>query len=174
MRKKIVAGNWKMNLTLTEGYELAKSIRSLVENGPKTLPDVILCTPFTHLKGVADILEGSRIATGSQNCSDEQSGAFTGEISVTMIKSTGAVWTLVGHSERRTIFGENDSQLLKKTNVALDAGLGVIFCCGEVLAERESKVHFDTVRKQLYDGLFSLPAERFKKEIGRASCRETV
>lgn len=165
MRKKIVAGNWKMNLTLTEGYELAKSIRSLVENGPKTLPDVILCTPFTHLKGVADILEGSRIATGSQNCSDEQSGAFTGEISVTMIKSTGAVWTLVGHSERRTIFGENDSQLLKKTNVALDAGLGVIFCCGEVLAERESKVHFDTVRKQLYDGLFSLPAERFKKAV---------
>lgn len=165
MRKKIVAGNWKMNLTLTEGYELAKSIRSLIEDGPKGMPEVILCTPYTHLKGVADILKGSKIDTGSQNCSAELSGAFTGEISVSMISSTGANWTLVGHSERRTLYGENDSLLLKKTNTALDAGLGVIFCCGEVLAERESQVHFDTVRKQLIDGLFSLPAERFKKTV---------
>jgi triosephosphate isomerase (TIM) len=165
MRKKIVAGNWKMNLTLREGYELAKSIRSLIENESQALPEVILCTPFTHLKGVADILEGSGIGTGSQNCSAEPSGAFTGEISVSMIKSTGALWTLVGHSERRTLYGENDFLLLKKTNAALDAGLGVIFCCGEILAERESKVHFDTVRKQLNDGLFSLPAERFGKTV---------
>ena len=165
MRKKIVAGNWKMNLTLQEGYELAKSVRSLVEGGQKGLPGVILCTPYTHLKGVADILEGSRIETGSQNCSAEPSGAFTGEISVSMIRSTGARWTLVGHSERRTLFGEHDSLLLNKTNAALDAGLGVIFCCGEILAERESKAHFDTVRKQLNDGLFSLPAERFKQTV---------
>lgn len=154
-----------MNLTLTEGYELAKSIRSLIEHEPNGLPQVILCTPYTHLKGVADILEGSKIETGSQNCSAEHSGAFTGEISVSMIRSTGARWTLVGHSERRTLYGENDALLLNKTNAALDAGLGVVFCCGEILAERESQVHFATIRKQLNDGFFSLPAERFKRVV---------
>ena len=165
MRKKIVAGNWKMNLNLKEGVDLASSILSMVKNESSKLPGVILCTPYIHLSGVARMLSDSSIETGAQNCSPENSGAFTGEISAGMIKSTGASWTIIGHSERRAIFGESDDLLLKKTTTALASGLRVIFCCGEVLSEREASKHFSTVENQLDNGLFKLTPEQFEKVV---------
>lgn len=111
------------------------------------------------------MLSGSAIETGAQNCSPENSGAFTGEISAGMIKSTGATWTIIGHSERRAIFGESDDLLLRKTITALAAGLRVIFCCGEVLSERNASKHFSTVEKQLENGLFKLTTEQFKNVV---------
>ncbi len=165
MRSKIVAGNWKMNLNLKEGLDLASSILSMVNNENMKLPGVILCTPYIHLDGVSRIISNSIIELGSQNCSPEKSGAFTGEISAGMIKSTGAAWTIIGHSERRAMFGESDELLLRKTNAALEAGLKVIFCCGEVLQERQSLKHFNTVESQLVNGLFKLEPEQFSKVV---------
>jgi triosephosphate isomerase len=164
MRNKIVAGNWKMNLTLEEGYKLAGDVKQVME-GRSLNCGVILCTPFIHLNGVASILEGTGIEAGAQNCSSETSGAFTGEVSAQMIKSTGAGWVIIGHSERRTLFSETNEQLLKKTNEALDSGLRVIFCCGELLSEREAGIHFETVKRQLEKGLFSLPESRFREVV---------
>jgi len=165
MRKKIVAGNWKMNLNLNEGFDLAGSVLKMVNAEKSKLPGVILCTPFIHLSGVSRIISNSIIETGAQNCSPVKSGAFTGEISAPMIKSTGATWTIIGHSERRALFCESDELLLRKTNAALEAGLKVIFCCGEVLHERESLKHFSTVESQLADGLFKLEAEQFAQVV---------
>jgi triosephosphate isomerase (TIM) len=165
MRKKIVAGNWKMNLTLEEGRLLTESVRKMIADSVMPLPGVVICPPYTHLKMVADILKGCQVETGAQNCSAEQSGAFTGEISAGMIKSTGAAWTIIGHSERRAIFGETDELLLRKTVSALNAGLKVIFCCGEVLSEREQGIHVETVTRQLEVGLFSLTPEQFGNVI---------
>ncbi|MFO7574143.1 MAG: triose-phosphate isomerase [Bacteroidales bacterium] len=164
MRNKIVAGNWKMNLTLEEGFRLAGDVRQIIEKESLS-SGVILCTPFIHLNGISKILEGSHLETGAQNCSTETSGAYTGEVSAQMIKSTGAGWVIIGHSERRSLFAETNEQLLRKTNAALDAGLRVIFCCGELLAEREAGLHFETVKRQLDEGLFSLSESRFKEVV---------
>jgi triosephosphate isomerase len=164
MRNKIVAGNWKMNLTIEEGFKLAAEVKQIIEK-EKYKSGVILCTPFIHLNGIAKIVEGSSLETGAQNCSTEISGAYTGEVSAQMIKSTGAGWVIIGHSERRSIFNETNEQLLRKTKAALDAGLRVIFCCGEILAERETGTHFKTVKKQLDEGLFSLPESSFKEVV---------
>ncbi len=165
MRKKIVAGNWKMNLNLNEGLDLASSVLKMVNSEKSKLPGVILCTPFIHLQGVSEIISDSIIETGAQNCSPEKSGAFTGEISAPMIKSTGANWIIIGHSERRAMFAESDELLLRKTNAALEAGLKVIFCCGEVLKERESGKHLSTVESQLVNGLFKLTPDLFAKVV---------
>ncbi len=165
MRKKIVAGNWKMNLTLGEGFKLAGEIKEITEKEKHLSSGVILCTPFTHLEGVARLLAGCRIETGAQNCSSELSGAYTGEVSAQMIKSTGASWVIIGHSERRTIFGEKEEALSRKTTMALDAGLKVIFCCGEILSEREAGIHFEVVSRQLEEGIFNLPEESFRRVV---------
>jgi triosephosphate isomerase len=165
MRKKIVAGNWKMNLDLNEGYALAEEVRKIVTGIDSLNAEVILCPPFIHLKGVSDIIKGTAVKSGAQNCSTEISGAFTGEVSAPMIKSTGAEWVIIGHSERRTMFGETDIILLKKTETALKAGLKVIFCCGEILPEREKGIHFDTVQRQLQEGMFKLPVEKFRETV---------
>ncbi len=156
MRKKIVAGNWKMNMNLEEGLGFAKTVNQYFNEKPAQKAEVILCTPFIHLGGVSEILKKSTVALGAQNCASEESGAFTGEVSSDMIKSTGAQYVIIGHSERRTYYQENDALLNRKTNLALKSGLKVIFCCGEVKEERESGKHFDVVKRQLQDGLFSL------------------
>jgi triosephosphate isomerase len=165
MRKKIVAGNWKMNLNLAEGLTLARSIKDHFNEHPSKKAEPVLCTPFIHLNAVSEMLTGSKVSLGAQNCASEPSGALTGEISCDMIKSTGAGYVIIGHSERRTYFNENDQLLYKKTVMALKSGLAVIFCCGEVLAEREKEIHFQIVKNQLEVGLFNLSTEDFKKVI---------
>lgn len=164
MRKKIVAGNWKMNMDLTEGLKFAETLDTYFKAKPAKA-GVILCTPFIHLAGVSQLVKGGQISVGAQNCAAEASGAFTGEVSAGMIKSTGAKYVIIGHSERRTYYHEDNLLLNKKTVMALSKGLEVIFCCGEVLKERESSIHFDVVKKQVHEGLFNLPAEDFKKVI---------
>jgi triosephosphate isomerase (TIM) len=163
MRKKIVAGNWKMNLELSEGVALATAINNYFKDHPLKDKEVILCTPFIHLGAVSPMLDAKGVSAGAQNCNDHKSGAFTGEISAAMIRSTGASSVIIGHSERRSYFGEDDALLAAKTAEALRNGLRVIFCCGEVLAEREKNNHFEVVKRQLDKGLFTLTIEDFRK-----------
>ena len=162
MRQKIVAGNWKMNTTLQEGIKLAQEVEALaasVNNGAK----IVLCTPYIHLTEVKKVLK--KASLGAQNASSEVSGAFTGEISVSMIKSVGAEYVILGHSERRQYYNETDSLLYKKVQLVLGAGLTPIFCIGELLSERESGKHFDVVKSQLEKGIFDLSADDFKKVV---------
>jgi triosephosphate isomerase len=165
MRKKIIAGNWKMNMNLQQGIELAGSINKYFKNKGSLKAEVIVCTPYIHLPAMNEILKDSKVKYGAQNCASEPSGAFTGEISCDMIKSTGAAYVIIGHSERRTYFKEDDSLLNKKTQLAIKSGLNAIFCCGELLPEREGNIHFQVVKKQLDNGLFNLAEDDFKKII---------
>jgi triosephosphate isomerase len=165
MRKKIVAGNWKMNLNLKEGIELAESVQNYFENKQSVKADVILCPPYIHLASICENMGKSNIKVGAQNCASEASGAYTGEVSAAMIKSTGAEYVIIGHSERRTYYKENDALLNRKTVLALQNNLKVIFCCGEVLAERESNIHFSVVKGQLENGIFSLEVKDFNNII---------
>ena len=162
MRKQIVAGNWKMNKTLQEGVELAKTINRQVEDNGVV---VILCTPFIHLSEVSNVITKDSLFLGAQNCASETSGAFTGEVSVDMIKSTGADYVIIGHSERRSYYHEDDALLNKKTKLAMAAELTPIFCCGEVLAERQAGNHMKVVRTQIEKGLFDLSPADFGKVV---------
>lgn len=164
MRQKIVAGNWKMNKTLQEGIELAKEIDKLVATLPKNDVKVILAPSFVSVTEVRKAVN-SNISVASQNCAAEASGAYTGEVSAAMVKSTGAEYVIIGHSERRAYYGETDAILLKKVKLALANGLKPIFCIGEVLEERESNRHFDVVKKQIENGLFELTADEFKNIV---------
>lgn len=164
MRKKIVAGNWKMNMELAEGLKLAESVDTYFRLKPSGA-EVVLCTPFIHLAGVAEVIKGGKVLLGAQNCASEPSGAYTGEISPAMIKSTGAGYVIIGHSERRSYFHEDNNILNRKTKLALSTGLKVIFCVGEVLGERESGKHFDVVKNQVENGLFNLPAETISNVV---------
>jgi triosephosphate isomerase (TIM) len=162
MRKKIVAGNWKMNKTLQEGIELAKTINRQVEDNGVI---IILCTPFIHLTEVRNALTKDSLYLGAQNCADEASGAYTGEVSAAMIKSAGADYVIIGHSERRSYYHENNAMLNKKVKLALQNDLIPIFCCGEVLQERQSGMHMQVVRAQIEQGLFDLSEEDFVKVV---------
>ena len=163
MRKNVVAGNWKMNTTLEEGVELANQINSLLK-GKTVNCDVVVCVPFTHLTSVNAVLESELVKLGAENCSEHEKGAYTGEVSAAMVKSTGATHVILGHSERRQYFGENNEQLLAKTKLALANGLTPIFCVGEVLEERENGTYNDVVKGQV-EALFDLSAEDFGKII---------
>lgn len=159
MRKKIVAGNWKMNKNLQEGIELAKEVNNRVKALAPSQTLIILGTPFIHLSEVNKIADS--VAISAQNCATEVSGAYTGEVSATMIASTGCQYVILGHSERRSYYGETDEILQKKVMRALENNLDIIFCVGEVLADREAGKHFDIVKSQLENGLFNLSAEQF-------------
>lgn len=163
MRKNIVAGNWKMNTTLEDGVELANSINSCLKD-KKANCEVIVCVPFTHLTSVNAVLDESLVKLGAENCSEHDKGAYTGEVSAAMVKSTGASHVILGHSERRQYFGENNEQLLAKTKQALENGLTPIFCVGEVLEQRENGTYNDVVNSQV-EALFSLSADDFSKIV---------
>jgi triosephosphate isomerase (TIM) len=162
MRKKIVAGNWKMNTGIHDGLELASSVNKLSEKQTRDTI-VIIAPPFTHLVDIKKLLTVTKLA--AQNCASEENGAFTGEISVDMLKSAGVEYVIIGHSERRIYYHETNSILVKKVNLLLSRGLKPIFCIGEVLAERESVRHFEVVKSQLAEGLFHLDKESFKKVV---------
>ncbi len=162
MRQKIVAGNWKMNTNPKEGELLAKEI---VEKYNTKDVKLIVAPPYTHLDAVSRILDGSPVKLSSQNIAKEDLGAFTGEIAGEMIKSIGAEYAIVGHSERRSYYGETDDVLYIKTNKALSVGLIPIFCVGENLQERESEKHFDVIKHQLVEGVFKLNMDDFSKII---------
>ena len=164
MRKKIVAGNWKMNKTLQEGIALATELNDILK-ADKPNCDVVICTPFIHLASVAGIIDQSVIGLGAENCADKASGAYTGEVSAEMVKSTGAGYVILGHSERRAYYGETAEILKEKINLALANGLKVIFCIGEVLEERESGKQNEVVEAQLAGSLFDLTAEQFANII---------
>ena len=158
MRKKIVAGNWKMNTTVPEGVELAKAVAAKSAEVPANV-GLIVAPPFTHLASVAEALKGSKVELSAQNCADKEKGAFTGEISVSMLNSVGCQYTILGHSERRQYYGETDEKLVEKTKLALAAGLKVILCVGENLDEREAGKHFDVVAGQTKAVLYNFSAE---------------
>ena len=163
MRQKIVAGNWKMNTTVQEGTELTNNIikakKDLNNNDVKT----ILIPPFTHLTKISELIENTDILLGAQNVASEESGAFTGEISASMIKSTGAEYVIIGHSERRAYYHEDNQILNVKIKLALKNDLLPIYCVGEKLEEREAGKHFEVIEKQLQEALFELSENEISK-----------
>lgn len=163
MRKQIVAGNWKMNTTVPEGVELAKAVVAKASAVPANV-GLIVATPATHLTSVAAVLD-SRVELSAENCADHTSGAYTGEVSAAMVKSTGAKWTILGHSERRQYYGETDEKLVEKTKLALAEGLGVILCVGENLEQREAGKHFDVCGVQIKNVLYNFTAEDMKNIV---------
>lgn len=163
MRKNIVAGNWKCNTTLQEGVALATEVEKLyTETGDKNVI-CIIGTPFTHI--TESVRATKNVKVSAQNCGAEAKGAFTGEVSAAMVKSTGIEYCILGHSERRSYYGDTDEVIAKKVRLALDNGLAPIFCFGEVLAEREANKQFDVVAEQLEKGVFFLSAEDFGKVV---------
>ena len=163
MRKKIVAGNWKMNNNLSDGVQLSLEVNKFLNDNPNDV-EVILGMPFIHLQSVNEI-ENKKINVAAQDCSIHQSGAYTGEISASMIESTGANYVIIGHSERRMYHNESNNDLAKKVNSALSNGLKVIFCCGESLPERESKSYFNLIERQLEESLFHLSEKQMEDVV---------
>ena len=162
MRTKMVAGNWKMNKNLQEGVALATELKEAVKN-PNCA--VVIGTPFIHLATVAELLKDSPIAVAAENCADHEKGAYTGEVSAEMVKSTGAEYVILGHSERRQYYAESYEMLAEKTRLALANGLKVIFCIGEVKEEREAGKQNEEVKAQLEGSVFNLTAEEWKNII---------
>lgn len=165
MRKKIVAGNWKMNKTLAEATALVTELMTLTSAEVKNNAEVVLCTPFPYLLKVKEQLGNSKIAVGAQNCSEHEWGAYTGETSVAMLKSMQIPYVIIGHSERRQYFGENGALLAKKVDRALAQGLTPIFCNGEPLEIREKGTHEALVKQQTEESLFHLSADAIKKVV---------
>ncbi len=166
MRKKIVAGNWKMNMTLNEGQKLTSEIVNMYKD--EAVKDVIavLNPPFPHIFPVKKLIGTTEgIALGSQNCSDKDSGAYTGEVSAKILASFGVQYVILGHSERREYFRENNELLAEKVKQALAHGLTPIFCCGESLEIRTAGTHESNVKFQLTESLFGLSPEDFAKVV---------
>lgn len=170
MRKKIVAGNWKMNKNIIEGMKLINCVLELIasncEMKSKYNLYVILSPPFILLKDCYEKVKlQSKISVAAQNCHTEEKGAYTGEVSAEMIRSTGAEYVIIGHSERRAYFNEDNQMLAKKVDMALKNSLYPIFCCGEKLEHRNNNQHFDIVKTQLTEGLFNLNEDDFRKVV---------
>ena len=166
MRKKIIAGNWKMNLTFDEGQKLTSEIVNMYKD--EKINDVIavLNPPFPHLFPVKKLIgDTPGIFVGAQNCSDKESGAFTGEVSAKILASFGVNYVIIGHSERREYFKESNEMLAAKVKEALANGLTPIFCCGESLDIRNAGTHEPNVKFQLTDSLFNLTASDFSKVV---------
>ncbi len=169
MRKNIVAGNWKMNKTLQEGVQLVTDVMNLLKTKQIKSKDelgIVFGTPFISLEACASLLKGNdQVAVAAQNCYNKEGGAFTGETSVSMIKSTGAKYVIIGHSERREYFNESSKMLAEKVDITLKHGLIPIFCCGEKLEVRNANKHFDLVKQQIVESLFHLSEADFNKVV---------
>lgn len=163
MRKKIVAGNWKMNNTLEVANRLMQDVNAQLEARGKNCDEVILGVPALYL--VPAIEQSGLFSVAAQNCSNKVSGAYTGEISATMLASVDVMHCILGHSERRAYYGETDAIIKEKVDRCLENGVTPIFCCGEVLEERKSHKHFEVVESQIKEALFHLSAKDFGKIV---------
>jgi triosephosphate isomerase len=164
MRKRIIAGNWKMNLSIEEGISLTKEIIQEIRN-KQINTNVIICPAHTHLYSIEEVTKNSPIGLCAQNCSSNDNGAYTGEISAKMVSDIGASHIIIGHSERRTYFNETNKLIKKKIHQVLKYGLTPIFCCGENLDQRNNDKHFNIVKEQIEIGLFELNEAELKKVI---------
>ena len=164
MRKKIVAGNWKMNMNLQDGIALAKELNETLK-ADKPNCGVVICTPFIHLASIAQFLDQDIIGLGAENCADKEKGAYTGEVSAEMVKSTGAQYVILGHSERREYYKETPEILKEKVLLAQKNDLKVIFCIGESLEEREAGKQNEVVKAELEGSVFNLAEEDFRKIV---------
>lgn len=162
MRKKIIAGNWKMNKTPLQAVELINTLKPLVKNDNA---DVVFCPPFVALSAALEAAKGSNIKIGAQNMFFEESGAFTGEVAPAMLKEMGVEYVIIGHSERREYFAETDETVNKKVLKAFEHGLTPILCCGETLKQRDQGVTIEWVRMQIKIGLIGVTAEQVKKLV---------
>ena len=170
MRKKIAAGNWKMNQSFDEGVSLVKKLLDLTSNTKEYFQEknaqILLFPPYVHLSMLNTLLSGNSLFSfGAQNCSWAEKGAYTGEVSASILSSTGAKYVIIGHSERRQYFAESNRILSEKTQMAIKHQLQPVFCCGEVLAEREQGEQFATVEAQISESLFHFDEENFEKII---------
>ena len=164
MRKNIVAGNWKMNKSLQEGLALAVELNDALK-GASLNCDVVIGTPFIHLASVAAAVDTKVVGVAAQNCASKESGAYTGEVSASMVKSTGAEYVILGHSERREYYAETSAILNDKVALALANGLTPIYCCGEALDVRNANEQNAYVQNQLEETVFNLSADDFKKIV---------
>ncbi len=162
MRKKIIAGNWKMNKTPSEAIELAKMLKAKVDTDKS---DVVFCVPAIDIIPVGEAIKGTNIALGAENVYFEDKGAYTGEISAPMLKDAGVKYVIVGHSERRQYFGETDEDVNKKIKKILEYGMIPIMCCGETLEQREMNITIEHIRMQIKKGLYGLSAEDAAKVV---------
>jgi triosephosphate isomerase len=167
MRKKnkVVAGNWKMNLDKDAALKLASEVINIAKDEAPSDVKIVLCTSFVHLSSVKALLQGSNVLLGAQNCASKASGAYTGEVSASMLKSYHIDYVIIGHSERREYYKETHQELADKVNLVLQNGMKPIFCCGEVLAERQTNKQIEVVSKQLKESLFHLSADDFAKVV---------
>ena len=163
LRKKLIAGNWKMNKTAADGVALTRDLS--VELGRETAVDIVLCPPFTALESVGQALEGQSIKLGAQNMHAEKNGAFTGEVSAEMLRSLFVTHVILGHSERRMYFAETDALVNRKVLAALANQLKPIFCVGETLAEREAGATLTVIQRQLEGGLQGVTPEQITTVI---------
>ena len=165
MAKKIVAGNWKMNKDLNAAVALVEDLKSKIGEYDTSGVSLIVSPPYLYLSEILKTAQGSGISVSAQNVHQEASGAYTGEVSVEMLKSIGLDYTIIGHSERRQYFGETSAQIAAKVSAAINGDLNPIYCCGEVKEEREAGDHFKVVEQQLTDEVFNLSAEDFSKVV---------
>ncbi|MEI6694634.1 MAG: triose-phosphate isomerase [Bacteroidota bacterium] len=165
MRRKIVAGNWKMNKTFQEADELINEIMEGLEEANQKNVNVVLCPPFTFMEMITDYAQESDYSVGAQNVSNFDNGAYTGEISAKMLHSMGIEYCIIGHSERRKYFNETNEELTQKAELLLKNDILPIFCCGELLPERENGNYFEVIKQQLENALFELDPLDFAKII---------
>ncbi len=165
MRTKIVAGNWKMNKTFLEAEELVAQVAEALDTRKLDNKTVVLCPPFPYLELATDIAKDAKFSVGAQNVYPDDSGAFTGEVSPPMLKSMEVEYCIIGHSERRKYFAESNEFLAGKLDGLLKHDIIPIFCCGEVLPEREAKKHFKVVEKQLNESLFHLKKNEMSRVV---------
>ena len=162
LRKPVIAGNWKMNLMPSQAAELIAQLKPLVAGADS---EVVLCVPYIDIPAALEAVKGTALKVGAQNCAYAQQGAYTGEVAAVMLKDVGVEYVIVGHSERRALFGDTDETVCARARKVLEAGLTVILCCGEVKLEREQGVTMEVVRKQLKIALGGVSAEELSRVI---------